>query len=274
MLSSAYRPWCLILLAFLALSHSAMAGQPEAEDSRGPALFQNCVRCHTIAKDAPHRYGPNLHGLMERDIASAPGFDYSQTLLDQAGRWDRKRLNAFIAKPHLALPGNKMPYSGLMNPHDRADLLDWLMLASSDPKLDESVDKPLGIYSRGAPERGRALSRPCQVCHNFRPEEGHKIGPNLFGVIGRKVAGAEGYDYSDQHLRRGGYWTPEALENFFLERKSFRQGTHRAFRTLKGPIDRANLIAWLATLKETPEVDSTDNKQPSQLGATTEDDRR
>ncbi len=249
----------MVIAAFLLLSVPVWA-QQEPDTSRGPSLFQNCVRCHTISKGGEHRFGPNLFGLLQRDIASAPGYDYSQTLTDQTGQWDEKRLNAFIAKPHLALPGNKMPYEGLMNPHDRADLLAWLLIASNDPNLNAEIDQPLGDNSGGNPVHGRALTRPCRVCHNFKPEEGHKIGPNLFGVVGRKVAAAEGYDYSDQHLRRGGYWTPEALTNFFLERKGFRQGTHRAFKTLKGPIDRADLIAYLATLKE----DKKQNNPPDQ----------
>jgi|GEM_PF-432168 len=250
MLSSVYRIWPMVMGALLMLSAPVLAQEQQPDISRGPSLFQNCVRCHTISKGGEHRFGPNLHGLMERDIASAPGYQYSKTLKDQTGHWDEKRLNAFIAKPHLALPGNKMPYAGLMNPHDRADLLAWLLVASGDPGLDEGIDQPLGNYSGGDPARGRILTRPCRVCHNFRPDEGHKIGPNLFGVMGRKIAGAEDYDYSELHLRRGGYWTPETLTNFFLERKGFRQGTHRAFKTLKGPIDRADLIAYLATLKD------------------------
>lgn len=243
----------MAMVAFLVLSAPIQAQQQEPDTSRGPSLFQNCVRCHTISKGGEHRFGPNLFGLMQRDIASAPGYEYSTTLKDQTGPWDEKRLNAFIAKPHLALPGNKMPYAGLMNPHDRADLLAWLLVASDDPDLDEDIDRLLGNYSGGDPVHGRSLSRPCRVCHNFKPDEGHKIGPNLFGIMGRKVAGAEGYDYSDQHLRRGGYWTPDALANFFQERKGFRQGTHVAFQRLRGPIDRADLIAYLATLKSDKE---------------------
>lgn len=225
----------------------------EAQPERGPALFQYCVRCHTIRPEGEHRYGPNLHGLMDRGIASIEDFAYSAALSQKKNEeqyWTPKTLNAFLAKPHMAAPGTKMAFKGLMNPHDRADLLAWLIEATGSKTLADAIDDPLTEASNGDATRGARLFQPCRACHSTEKGAPHEVGPNLFGLMGRGFAAAEGFDYGGALAVRKGIWTPESLDRFLQERKEFRQGTHRAFETLIGPIDRADLIAFIATLKD------------------------
>ncbi|SDD54323.1 c-type cytochrome [Kordiimonas lacus] len=250
MVISRYSLWCILAFFVLASPFTSNVSAASPDVTRGQQLFQTCVRCHTISKDGEHRFGPNLHGLMDRGIAGAPDFQYSPALLAEGGAWTRKSLNAFIAKPHLAVPDNDMPYSGLMSPHERADLLDWLIDASANANLSADVDRPLTGADSGNATIGKRLFRTCKACHSHEADAPHEIGPNLFGVMGRPIASADGFDYAGNLVKVEGAWTPERLDRFLLAKKEFKQGTHRAFKTLRGPIDRADLIAYLATLRD------------------------
>lgn len=243
---------CLILLIFLVLPFGVSARPTEPENealARGQRAFAICGTCHTLSPDARHAIGPNLHGILGRDVASADGFSYSEALRAKDGVWDEDALNRYIARPKLAAPGNEMRFAGITSPHARRDLITWLKsnpLRYSTPAL--SLDATPVDYSL---ERGIELARTCLVCHNASMDMGHKIGPNLWGVVGRPIASAPGFDYSERLRRRsGGVWTPETLNAFFVERRAFGPGSHMAFRSLTRLEDRAALIAWLDALDD------------------------
>lgn len=248
-----------LLVLLIAIQPIAVSAQNSARPERGPQLFGQCVACHTLRQEQPHRFGPNLFGIFDRGIAGAEGYDYGPVLQSMQGqKWTFTLMNRFVAKPHLALPGSNMKFKGMMNPHDRADLLAWLEVASRDPDLPESIDASIYMVGEGNPLRGSQLFRPCKACHSFTENAPHKIGPNLFGVVGRQVASAEGFSYSQNLLRRGGFWSSDTLNVFFVEYKTFTQGTHAAFRALPDEQDRLDIIAWLATLSPEESRDAAD----------------
>jgi cytochrome c len=75
--------------------------------------------------------GPNLFGVLGRDIASRNGFTYSTSLSDKDGKWDFAKLDLWLARPKLFAPGTKMSFTGLSNAQERADLIVYLNLQGS-----------------------------------------------------------------------------------------------------------------------------------------------
>lgn len=90
----------------------------------GKIVFQACATCHTT--DQTNRVGPGLGGLIGRKAGTAPGFHYSDAMKKSDIVWDTKILDAYLESPQKVVPGNKMPYAGMTNPADRADLAGYL----------------------------------------------------------------------------------------------------------------------------------------------------
>jgi cytochrome c len=96
-----------------------------AQDAEhGKSVFKACAACH--ATDNANRVGPGLGGIVGRKAGTAPGFRYSSAMKNSGIVWDDKLLNAFLESPKKAVPGNRMPYPGLKDATDRADLIGYL----------------------------------------------------------------------------------------------------------------------------------------------------
>jgi cytochrome c len=96
-----------------------------AQDAEhGKSVFKACAACH--ATDQANRVGPGLGGIVGRKAGTAPGFRYSSAIKNSGIVWDDKLLNAFLESPKKAVPGNRMPYPGLKDAMDRADLIGYL----------------------------------------------------------------------------------------------------------------------------------------------------
>ncbi len=236
-----------LFLIFSATAVGEDAGRRTLED-RGRSAFARCAGCHTIEENAGHLIGPNLHGIFGRKIAGLADYSYSAGLRSRTGVWDEDALNRYIARPKLAAPGNNMAFPGMTSPHARRDLIEWLKTNPSDAGNSETDDFQ-SLLVRNEVMHGAELARACMVCHTVTQDAGNGIAPNLWGVIGRPIASMPDFSYSERIMRREGAWTPQTLNNFFLESKAFDQGSHRAFQNLARPADRAALISWLKTLQ-------------------------
>lgn len=94
---------------------------------------------------------------------------------------------------------------------------------------------------------GEKVFAKCRACHKIDGSDG--TGPHLNGVVDRQIAASAGFGYSDTLLgMAANTWTGEALDAFLLNPKGYAPGTKMSFAGLPKPEDRANLIAWLATL--------------------------
>ena len=131
----------------------------------------------------------------------------------------------------------------------------FLMMGCSDQKnvdddqqdivLTNTVDTGELMTIDGDLERGRKLYLQCRACHSLKENEPHKIGPNLFKIIGSKAGSMKGYNYSDALSKSEIVWT---LENFdlWLE-KSYEiiPGNKMVFSGMSKQEDRNDLIAYV-----------------------------
>jgi cytochrome c len=98
-------------------------------------------------------------------------------------------------------------------------------------------------------EKGEKIAKKCVSCHNFEQAGAHKIGPALWGVAGRDIASAAGFGYSSTLTGMDGNWSDEALNGFLENPKAYAAGTAMAFAGLRKAQDRADIIAYLQSLK-------------------------
>jgi cytochrome c len=102
-------------------------------------------------------------------------------------------------------------------------------------------------------EAGAKIARKCSACHSFDKGGKNKVGPNLWDVVGRDIAGAEGYKYSGALSGIGGAWGYGELNAFLTAPKAFANGTKMSFAGIKKESERADLIAYLRSLSDNPQ---------------------
>ncbi len=93
-------------------------------------------------------------------------------------------------------------------------------------------------------DRGMKTFKKCATCHSIGKGEAAKVGPNLYGVVGRKKASTT-FAYSDAMKAKGGAWDSESINTFVTKPKDYVPGTKMAFAGLKKPQDRADVILFL-----------------------------
>ncbi len=99
---------------------------------------------------------------------------------------------------------------------------------------------------------GKKVFKKCKACHTADKGGRHKVGPNLWDVVGRAKAGAGGYMFSVALAGLGGTWTFEDLVPFRAKPKAFAPGTKMTFRGVGKAADRAAVIAYLRSLSDSP----------------------
>jgi cytochrome c len=128
--------------------------------------------------------------------------------------------------------------------------------ASAAPKIE-----PIGpALTKADPKKGEQIAKVCLQCHTFAKGEPNKIGPNLFGVFGGPMAeDRNGYQFSDALSKdKGKKWTPQELNIWLNNPQDFASGTKMSFPGLPKVQDRADVIAYIATL--TPGGEATEKE--------------
>jgi cytochrome c len=99
-------------------------------------------------------------------------------------------------------------------------------------------------------KKGKILFLQCRACHSVTAEnEPGKIGPTLYGVLGRPAGTVPGFIYSDAVAKSGLTWTPENIARWIERPSDFLPGNKMVFIGILDPQDRANVIAYIRDQK-------------------------
>lgn len=107
------------------------------------------------------------------------------------------------------------------------------------------------LLAKANPDNGKTTFNKCKSCH--ATEKGKNgVGPTLYGVVDRPKASVDGFKYSDALKTKGGAWSFQELSKFLVNPKADVPGTKMTFAGLPSAADRADLIAYLASIGDTP----------------------
>ena len=98
-------------------------------------------------------------------------------------------------------------------------------------------------------EGEKVFRKFCTACHINTATGPRRLGPTLFGVVGRHSGSVEGFRYTDANKKANLDWTPETLDKYLTDPKAMVPGTTMAFAGVKNREERTKLIRYLATLK-------------------------
>ena len=106
------------------------------------------------------------------------------------------------------------------------------------------------LLAKADPKRGEQLTKICATCHTFDKGGANKIGPNLWDVTEEEIAAVPNYQFSAAlQADKGQKWDPEKLNQWLYNPQSFAKGTKMTFAGFPKAQDRADVIAFLDTLK-------------------------
>jgi cytochrome c len=263
----------------------------KADAKKGEQVAKVCATCHNFQKGQGPKIGPDLWDVVGRPVASESGFAYSDAIKKIGGDWTYEKLFHWVADPKAMASDTKMAFPGEHDPQKNADVLAYLQTLSDKPvpfpKPSEApasaaapaaasapaaaaapaaAPAPAAAAATGGPageslpalltsadaKKGEQDAKICEACHNFQKGQGPKIGPPLWGVVGRPVASVAGFDYSDSIKKIGGDWTYEKLNDWIKDPKPMASDTKMIFPGEHSAKKRADILAYLQTLSDKP----------------------
>jgi cytochrome c len=118
------------------------------------------------------------------------------------------------------------------------------------PVADEPIAQRLASASV---EKGESAAKKCAACHTYGKGEPDRVGPNLYGVVGRPKGTEGGFAYSPAIKSKGGNWTVEDLDAFLAGPAKYAPGTKMSFAGLPRGSERADVIAYLNSKSDNPQ---------------------
>ena len=122
--------------------------------------------------------------------------------------------------------------------------------AAAAPAAPE-VPQP-ALLAKPDAAKGQTDVKVCEACHNFDKGGGAKVGPPLWGVVGRPIASVAGFSYSDALKAVGGDWTYEKLNQWITKPSAMAAGTKMAFPGEAEATKRADILAFLQKQSDNP----------------------
>jgi len=104
-----------------------------ASAERGAQVAKQCQICHNVEEGKGSKIGPDLYGVVDRPVASEPGFNYTASLKAKGGKWTFAALNKWLTDPRADVRGTSMTFAGLPREKQRADVIAYLDTLSKNP---------------------------------------------------------------------------------------------------------------------------------------------
>jgi len=137
-------------------------------------------------------------------------------------------------------------------PNKSAYQVEVLTASTSDSSNTASTVDISALLAMGSVDHGQKVFKKCSACHSVKKNGKNKIGPALYNVIGRNVAGLENYKYSKALIDFGKSWTFDEMNSFLIKPQSYIKGTKMAFAGLKKEKDRASVILFMNQNSDNP----------------------
>lgn len=129
----------------------------------------------------------------------------------------------------------------------------WLILrarpeiaAAEQVEAPPADPQPVTYYlARADAARGQAFFQRCAYCHAIAPDSPHGVGPNLYSVMGNRMASRPGFNYSEALREKDGTWDWDSANRFLQSPRSFLPRTKMTFAGVRDPQDRADVMLYL-----------------------------
>ncbi|MBA5779242.1 cytochrome c family protein [Stappia sp. F7233] len=119
----------LMLIAGTALVAMVSVAKADGDAAAGEKVFKKCMACHAVGEGAKNKVGPQLNGIIGRQVATADGYKYSAAMIayGEGGKvWDEEMFKAYVMNPKGTVPKNKMAFAGLKKEDDVVNVLAYL----------------------------------------------------------------------------------------------------------------------------------------------------
>ena len=125
--------------------------------------------------------------------------------------------------------------------------------ATSETNSENSgTENIMALFASASAVDGAKIFSKCKACHSIAKSSGNKIGPALWGVLGRKAGSLSDYKYSKAMIAYGKPWSFEEMDGFLAKPKEWIKGTKMSYAGLKSAKDRASLILYMNENTDSP----------------------
>ena len=126
--------------------------------------------------------------------------------------------------------------------------------ASTEMEIKDEVVDIKALLAMGDLAHGEKVFKKCSACHMIAADGKNKIGPNLWGVIGRKAGAISDYNYSKAMVAYAKEWTYEEMNAYLIKPQAYIKGTKMAFAGLRKEKDRASVILFMNSKSSSPKA--------------------